>query len=64
MNGIFGFAIYDVEKTSILLPVITWDYYSIIHWLGSTWNFYVASELTLKVIAQKFNCFLRALYDE
>jgi hypothetical protein len=24
MNGIFGFAIYDVEKMSILLPVITW----------------------------------------
>jgi asparagine synthase (glutamine-hydrolysing) len=24
MNGIFGFAIYDVEKESILLPVITW----------------------------------------
>jgi asparagine synthase (glutamine-hydrolysing) len=55
----FWFAIYDVEKTSILLPVIT--YYSITYWLGSTWN-YVASELkALKVIAQKFNCFLQGI---
>jgi asparagine synthase (glutamine-hydrolysing) len=42
MNGIFGFAIYDVDKESILALTIN---YSIIYWLGSTRNFYVASEL-------------------
>jgi hypothetical protein len=36
MNGIFGFAIYDGKDE--YLPCIM-DY-SIIHWLGSTWNFY------------------------
>jgi asparagine synthase (glutamine-hydrolysing) len=56
----FWFYIYDVEKNEY--PLITSQYYSIIHWLGSTWNFYVASELkALKVIAQKFNCFLQGI---
>jgi asparagine synthetase B (glutamine-hydrolysing) len=44
-------------KMNILLLVIIWDY-SIIHWLGSTWNFYVASELKhLKDIVQKIQLF-------
>jgi asparagine synthase (glutamine-hydrolysing) len=44
MNGIFGFAIYDVEKTSILLPVITWGlfHYTLV---GINMELYVASEL-------------------
>jgi asparagine synthase (glutamine-hydrolysing) len=41
MNGIFGFAIYDVEKMSILLPdhmgiiplYIGWDQHGTFMWL-------------------------------
>jgi asparagine synthetase B (glutamine-hydrolysing) len=42
MNGIFGFAIYDVDKDEYFVAIM-----GIIplYWLGSTWNFYVASEL-------------------
>jgi asparagine synthase (glutamine-hydrolysing) len=44
MNGIFGFAIYDVEKTSILLPVITWGlfHYTLV---GINMELLCASEL-------------------
>jgi asparagine synthetase B (glutamine-hydrolysing) len=46
---------YDVDKDEYFVAR-DHGYYSII-WVGSTWNFYVASELkALKDIAQKFNC--------
>jgi asparagine synthase (glutamine-hydrolysing) len=44
MNGIFGFAIYDVDKDEYFVARDHMNY-SIIYWLGSTRNFYVASEL-------------------
>jgi asparagine synthase (glutamine-hydrolysing) len=58
MNGIFGFAIYDVDKDEYFVAVTIWNY-SIIYWLGSTRNFYVASELkALEGYCTKNNCFL------
>jgi asparagine synthase (glutamine-hydrolysing) len=44
MNGIFGFAIYDVDKDEYFVAVTIWNY-SIIYGWDQHGTFYVASEL-------------------
>jgi hypothetical protein len=65
MNGIFGFAIYDVKKRRvILLPVITWGLF---HYTLVGINMELLCGFRIESIGgycTKFNCFLRTLYDE
>jgi asparagine synthase (glutamine-hydrolysing) len=56
MNGIFGFAIYDVDKDEYFVAI--WEIIPL-YWLGSTRNLYVASELkALEGYCTKINSFL------
>jgi glutamine phosphoribosylpyrophosphate amidotransferase len=59
----FWFYIYDVEKDEYFVAVITWVlfHYTLV---GINMELLCGFRKHWKVIAQKFNCFLRALYDE